>query len=105
MRKIRLDLLSLNNILNVNDKIWKFCGDTNHGADAKMKKLILIVVISISAVHLHAQTLFDKVWVQGGGVSFTSTFNGTNVTNAYLDTLFSPYFVAGNSNICVKMEI
>jgi len=102
MRKIRLDLLSLNNILNVNDKIWKFCGDTNHGADAKMKKLILIVVISISAVHLHAQTLFDKVWVQGGGVSFTSTFNGTNVTNAYLDTLFSPYFTAGNSNICDK---
>ena len=86
----------------MNDKIWKFCGDTNHGADAKMKKLILIVVISISAVHLHAQTLFDKVWVQGGGVSFTSTFNGTNVINAYLDTLFSPYFTAGNSNICDK---
>ena len=31
MRIIILDLLSLNNMLKVYDKIWKFCGDTNHG--------------------------------------------------------------------------
>jgi len=31
MRIIILDLLSLNNMLKVNDNIWKFCGDTNHG--------------------------------------------------------------------------
>ena len=86
----------------MNDKIWKVCGKTNHGADAKMKKLILIVVISISAVHLHAQTLFDKVWVSGDGVSFTTSFNGTSVNNAYLDTVFSPYFASGHSNICDK---
>ena len=68
MRKIRLDLLSLNNILNVNDKIWKF----------------------------------TRTWAAQCTQHFTSTFNGTNVTNAYLDTLFSPYFTAGNSNICDK---
>ena len=65
-----------------------------------MKKLIVIVALCICILDLQAQTLFDKVWVQGGGVSFTSTFNGTNVINAYLDTIFSPYFTAGNSNIC-----
>ena len=67
-----------------------------------MKKLIVIVALCICILDLQAQTLFDKVWVQGGGVSFTSTFNGTNVINAYLDTIFSPYFTAGNSNICDK---
>lgn len=47
-----------------------------------------------------SQNLRDKVWVQGGGVSFTTTFTGSGTVNNYLDTFYSPYFAHGNSNIC-----
>ena len=67
-----------------------------------MKKIPLTIIFIISFKFLFAQTLYDKVWVQGAGVSFTTTFNGTAVNNAYLDTMFSPYFATGHSNICNK---
>ncbi|MBK7041062.1 MAG: hypothetical protein IPH46_11500 [Bacteroidetes bacterium] len=41
-----------------------------------------------------------KVWVHGGGISYKTTFETSGIINNYLDTLYSPYFTGGNSNIC-----
>lgn len=65
-----------------------------------MKSLIVSLTI-FWCVKISGQTLYDKVWVQGSGVSFSTTFTGTAVVNSYLDTTFSPYFEQG-SNICDK---
>ena len=67
-----------------------------------MKQISVISLILFARLsNLNAQTLYDKVWVQGTGKSYTTTFNGAVVTNAYLDTMFSPYF-DGAANICDK---
>ncbi|HOZ52890.1 MAG TPA: hypothetical protein PLU17_13585, partial [Chitinophagaceae bacterium] len=65
-----------------------------------MKNILTILLISSCFFTSQSQSLRDKVWVQGGGVSFTTTFNGSTITNAFLDTVYSPYFVRGHSNIC-----
>ncbi len=65
-----------------------------------MKNILTIILICSCFFASQSQSLRDKVWVQGGGVSFTTTFNGSTTTNAFLDTLYSPYFVRGHSNIC-----
>ncbi|RFM37049.1 T9SS type A sorting domain-containing protein [Chitinophaga silvisoli] len=61
---------------------------------------IITVLLYSSTVISQSASNFNKVWVQGGGVSFTTTFNSTGIVNQYLDTLYSPYFADGNSNIC-----
>ncbi|HOZ53046.1 MAG TPA: hypothetical protein PLU17_14365, partial [Chitinophagaceae bacterium] len=65
-----------------------------------MKNILTILLISSCFFTSQSQSLRDKVWVQGAGVSFTTTFNGLNTSNAFLDTVYSPYFTKGHSNIC-----
>jgi hypothetical protein len=43
---------------------------------------------------------FDKVWVQGAGISYKTTFTPQGPVNSFLDTFYSPYFANGNSSIC-----
>jgi ABC-type sugar transport system permease subunit len=52
MRIIILDLLSLNNMLKVYDKIWKFCGDTNHGVDFQQQFFFNFDVDSENHIYL-----------------------------------------------------
>jgi hypothetical protein len=68
-----------------------------------MKKELVILFVLLQAIvcsSIFAQSKRGKVWVHGGGISYKTTFETSGITNAYLDTFYSPYFTKGNSNIC-----
>ena len=66
-----------------------------------IRTIILCIVLSLfSHSSGYGQNDYGKVWVQGGGVSFKKTFDETTAINQYFDTIYSPYFSLGNSNIC-----
>jgi hypothetical protein len=49
---------------------------------------------------------FDKVWVQGESMTYTSTFDSTNPpTNQILNGFNQLYFTSGNSNICDSLGV
>jgi len=67
-----------------------------------IKKIIVILILlqTIVCTSVLSQSKRGKVWVHGGGISYKTTFETSGIINNYLDTLYSPYFTGGNSNIC-----
>ena len=68
-----------------------------------MQKKVLILFMLVQTIvctSLLSQSKRGKVWVHGGGISYKTTFETSGIINNYLDTLYSPYFTGGNSNIC-----
>ncbi len=68
---------------------------------------LTIIVLGLTAAMLFSGPALaqvaqhDKVWVQGGAVTFTTSFNGANdPQNDTIDALNYLYFVHGHSNIC-----
>ncbi len=63
-----------------------------------MKRVLLLISLLVVASAAYSQE-FDKVWVQGGGISYKTTFTPQGPVNRLLNTFYSPYFADGHSNI------
>lgn len=63
-------------------------------------KGLCIAILLLSSYCYGQNNDFGKVWVLGGGVSYTVKFGVNNVSTAFLDTFYSPYFTEGGTNIC-----
>jgi hypothetical protein len=63
---------------------------------------ILLIVLLLNSHGAFSQLRdYDKVWVQGNGVVYSTTFNGPSTpTNGFLDTVNHHYYSLGHSNIC-----
>jgi hypothetical protein len=62
--------------------------------------ITIITLLLFSGRVISQPANFNKVWVQGTGVSYTTKFTATGTVNNFLDTFLTPAFMEGNSNIC-----
>ena len=65
-----------------------------------MKSVILIFLLLFSSSAFCQMNDWGKVWIQGEGAVFSSTFSGASVTNARMDTTNFRWLAIGHSNIC-----
>ena len=67
-----------------------------------MNKILFVLITIVMAMPFvnNAQSKRGKVWVTGSGISYKIYFERNGIVNSTLDTIFSPYFSKGNSNIC-----
>ena len=66
-----------------------------------MKQAIFTALLLITNSSAICQSNdWGKIWVQGEGVVFSSTFSGASVTNARMDTTNFRWLAIGHSNIC-----
>jgi hypothetical protein len=62
--------------------------------------VLFFIACALYLMPCNAQSKRDKIWVSGSGVSFKIIFEQTGIVNKTLDTISSPYFDIGHSNIC-----
>lgn len=60
----------------------------------------MLWIVSCLIGRAQSAAYFSKAWVLGGPMAYSTTFNGSTIVNAFIDTLKYPRFDGGHSNIC-----